>query len=65
VLSLHPVGYARQKVRGVDVRESEATKDQPGRVAGPPAHEVLPPVFGHPRQRPADRAAEFTPVPPQ
>lgn len=65
VLSLHPVGYLRQKVRGIDMRESEATRDAPGRVAGPPAHEVLPPVFGHPRRHPTDSAAEFTLLPPR
>lgn len=67
VLGLHPVGYTRQKVRGLTMRESEATVDKPGRVAGPPAREVLPPVFGHPRHRPADPATdpatEFTGVP--
>src|SRR5680860_177731 len=29
VLSLDPVGYPHQKVHGIDVRESEATRDQP------------------------------------
>lgn len=47
VLSLHPVGYPHQKVHGIDVRESEATRDRPDREPAPPAREVLPPVFGH------------------
>lgn len=47
VLSLVPVEYARQRVRGIDMRETEATKDDPSHQAGPPAHEVLPPVIGH------------------
>jgi len=47
VLSMVPVSYTRQKVHGVDLRETEATKDSPDRIPVPPAHEVLPPVFGH------------------
>jgi NADPH2:quinone reductase len=47
VLSMVPVGYARQKVHGIDMRETEATRDDPTRVPAPHAHEVLPPVFGH------------------
>lgn len=47
VLSMDPVEYRRQKVRGIDMRETEATRDDPSRIPGPPAHEVLPPVFGH------------------
>lgn len=47
VLSMVPVGYAHQKVHGVDIRETEATRDDPDRPPVPPAHEVLPPVFGH------------------
>jgi len=53
VLSLDPVEYSHQKVRGVDIRETEATRDAPDRQSGPPAHEVLPPVFGH-RHRSTD-----------
>jgi len=51
VLSLYPVDYPHQKVHGIDVRESEATRDRPGREPAPPAHEVLPPVFGHPHHQ--------------
>jgi NADPH:quinone reductase-like Zn-dependent oxidoreductase len=47
VLSMVPVEYARQKVHGIDMRETEATRDDPNRAPIPPAHEVLPPVFGH------------------
>lgn len=53
VLSMVPVGYRRQKVHGVDLRETEATKDDPNRGPIPPAHEVLPPVFGHLHRRSA------------
>jgi len=47
VLTMDPVYYRHQKVQAVDIRETEATLDSPGRRPGPPAHEVLPPVFGH------------------
>ncbi|MCU1408807.1 MAG: NADPH:quinone reductase [Microbacteriaceae bacterium] len=47
VLSMVPVGYSRQKVHGIDMRETEATLDDPNRAPIPAAHEVLPPVFGH------------------
>lgn len=47
VLSMDPVTYEHQKVHAVDIRESEATKDDPNRPPIPPAHEVLPPVIGH------------------
>jgi len=56
VLSMDPVEYSHQKVRGVDIRETEATRDAPDRQSGPPAHEVLPPVFGH-RHRSTDPTA--------
>jgi NADPH:quinone reductase-like Zn-dependent oxidoreductase len=48
VFSMDPVDYPHQKVHGLDVRESDALRDAPDRTAGPSAHEVLPPVFGHP-----------------
>ncbi|MBB5640059.1 NADP-dependent oxidoreductase [Cryobacterium roopkundense] len=51
VLSLEPVYYRHQKVQAIDIRETEATRDAPGRTPGPPAHEVLPPVFGHRRHK--------------
>jgi NADPH:quinone reductase len=47
VLSMVPVEYSRQKVHGIDMRETEATRDDPNRAPIPLAHEVLPPVFGH------------------
>ena len=47
VLCMMPVEYAHQKVRGIDVRESEVTKDAPNRPPVPPIHEALPLVFGH------------------
>lgn len=47
VLGMVPVEYSRQKVHAVDMRETEVTRDDPGRVPAPQAHEVLPPVFGH------------------
>ncbi|WP_022886614.1 NADP-dependent oxidoreductase [Glaciibacter superstes] len=47
VLSMVPVEYARQRVLGIYMRETEATMDDPSHQAGPPAHEVLPPVVGH------------------
>lgn len=50
VLSMVPVEYSHQKVRAIDMRETEATKDDPNRVPAPLAHEVLPPVFGHLRR---------------
>ncbi|TDW29263.1 NADP-dependent oxidoreductase [Cryobacterium psychrophilum] len=52
VLSMVPVAYTRQKVHGIDIRYSEATRDAPDRKQGPPTREVLPPVFGH-RHHPA------------
>lgn len=51
VLGMDPVAYPRQKVRGVDIRESEAIRDKPGRTPAPAAHEALPPVFGHPHHQ--------------
>jgi NADPH:quinone reductase-like Zn-dependent oxidoreductase len=57
VLGLDPVDYPHQKVHGIDVRESEATRDRPDREPAPPAHEVLPPVFGHPHHHPGPAAA--------
>ena len=48
VFSMNPVEYPHQKVHGLDVRETDALRDAPNRVPGPAAHEVLPPVFGHP-----------------
>jgi NADPH:quinone reductase-like Zn-dependent oxidoreductase len=47
VLSMAPVEYRHQRVRGIDMRETEATKDAADRQPAPPAHEVLPPVVGH------------------
>lgn len=47
VLSMVPVGYAHQKVHGVDIREREATRDDPNRPPIPRTHEALPPVIGH------------------
>jgi NADPH:quinone reductase len=47
VLSMVPVEYTKQRVHGIDLRETEATRDDPNRAPIPPAHEVLPPVFGH------------------
>jgi NADPH:quinone reductase-like Zn-dependent oxidoreductase len=51
VLSMVPVEYPHQKVHSVDIRETEATRDDPNRPPVPPAHEVLPPVFGHVHHR--------------
>lgn len=47
LLSMLPVGYAHQKVHGVDIREVEATRDNPNRPAVPHQEEALPPVIGH------------------
>ncbi|WP_205684048.1 NADP-dependent oxidoreductase [Cryobacterium aureum] len=47
VLCMMPVEYAHQKVHGIDLRQTEATKDAPNRPPVPPNHEALPPVFGH------------------
>jgi NADPH:quinone reductase-like Zn-dependent oxidoreductase len=47
VLCMMLVEYAHQKVRGIELRESEATKDSPNRQPVPSNHEALPPVFGH------------------
>lgn len=57
VLSMDPVSYPHQKVHGIDVRESEAIRDRPDREPAPPAHEVLPPVFGHLHHHPDEPAA--------
>lgn len=55
VLSMEPVFYRHQKIQAIDIRETEATRDAPGRQPGPPAHEVLPPVFGHRHHRAPSR----------
>ena len=47
LLSMLPVGYSHQKVRGVDIREVEATRDDPNRPPIPRQEEALPPVIGH------------------
>ena len=47
VLTMDPVDYPLQKVHGIDIRETEAIRDKADREPAPPAHEVLPPVFGH------------------
>lgn len=60
VLSMDPVNYPHQKVHGIDVRESEAIRDRPDRQPAPPAHEVLPPVFGHLHHHPEKPAPEGT-----
>ena len=53
LLSMLPVGYARQKVQGVDIREVEATRDDPNRAPASHQEQALPPVIGHftPRER--------------
>lgn len=67
VLSMLPVGYARQKVRGIDMRETEATKDDPNRPPVPHTVEALPPVIGHlpghPHPKPGFDAEFEPPVP--
>jgi len=52
VLTMDAVAYPHQKVHGVDVRESEATRDRADRAAAGAVHEALPPVFGHPHRHP-------------
>ncbi|TFD72644.1 NADP-dependent oxidoreductase [Cryobacterium gelidum] len=52
VLCMMPVRYAHQKVHGIDLRASEATKDAPNRPPVPPNHEALPPVIGHRHRHP-------------
>ena len=47
VLSMMPVGYTNQKVRGIDMREREATIDDPNRPPYPRTVDALPPVIGH------------------
>ena len=59
VLSMDPVTYEHQKVHAIDIRETEATKDDPNRPPIPLAHEVLPPVIGHLHHR-ADADAPAT-----
>lgn len=56
VLGMDPVAYPRQKVHGVDIRESEAIRDKPDRTPAPAAHEALPPVFGHPHHQGREQA---------
>jgi NADPH:quinone reductase-like Zn-dependent oxidoreductase len=51
VLSMVPVAYRHQKVHSIDIRETEATRDDPNRPPVPPNHEVLPPVIGHRHHR--------------
>ena len=60
VLSMDPVNYPHQKVHGIDVREVEAIRDRPDREPAPPAHEVLPPVFGHLHHHPEKPAPDGT-----
>ncbi|HZK59929.1 MAG TPA: hypothetical protein VFC59_08735, partial [Cryobacterium sp.] len=56
VLGMDLVAYPRQKVHGVDIRESEAIRDKPDRTPAPAAHEALPPVFGHPHHQGREQA---------
>lgn len=60
LLSMLPVGYAHQKVHGVDIREVEATRDNPNRAAVPHQEAALPPVIGHyaPHERGEKRPRE-------
>jgi len=56
VLTMDAVAYPHQKVHGVDVRETEATRDRGDRAVATEVHEALPPVFGHPHHHPAPPA---------
>jgi len=52
VLTMDAVAYPHQKVHGVDVRETEATRDGGDRAAATAVQEALPPVFGHHHRHP-------------